>query len=843
MVVSMTHPATSELAANVVMRLRGLGYSNSLLQEDYAFPDWFTEANEERQLLAAAFGQTPISYDSALIGVALANGLSGHSLVNSLRALGAPVLLEINGDEVREWAVSRSESEHLLIGAYRANEVQRLFVERGAEWRPEALLRSKNIGSFVWHRQLGLFDGLVPELESQIQSKLDPLLRDALATTETAYRETSGKSPSPESLFKLVFWLLTAKVFSDRRVPGFEHLAHDPDPDKLIGAVATHYKEAIPMLLNRRSRHVAASKIWTNLDFRHLSVDVLAQIWSDTLVDRVARKRLGIHRTPRSVVRYMVERTPLTMTGDDTKIVFEPCCGSASFLIGAMAHLRQQLFGMSPEERHTYFGRHLAGAEQEPFGIEISKLALTLSDFPNPDGWDIKPMDVFQDGAMAAQLRSSAVVFCNPPFEEFSEDQRRQYKLSTVLKPAELLNRVLFGLHPDGVIGFVLPRLFIDGKLYASTREAVAKRFAKIELTILPDRVFNADAEIAVLIASDPRPHDVTRVDFRTVKDDADSWMEFERRYAVSSQNSATLSPAEARASLLVPELPNVWEHLRDNQRLRQFVDGIHRGLRWNEPMTSQDPKTRKRVETGKRLEYELENEEPGYLRGVASNTKFTVFEVPRLKFLSIRKEHRSTNAWRLPWGKPKVIYGKSARSRGRWRLVAFPDSAGVSCYQTYVAIWPKDGAYDEVVLAAILNSPVANAFIATREGKTDITMETVEAIPMPALSVKQVDRIRLLVENYQSAIQPGLIGNVPATVDPELLLKEVDAIVLEGYDLPPRLEKELLEFFSGEERQTAHPFGDYIPAGCDLAFSLSRFLAPNFGGLTPAEFLRLTGN
>ena len=115
----MTNLGNNALATDIVSRLRGLGYSSALLQENYAFSDWFSSVNEERTLLAAAFGQTPISYDSALIGVAAGNGLRGRSLVNAFRAFGAPVLLEIDDDRVHEWAVSRSEREHLLIGTYR----------------------------------------------------------------------------------------------------------------------------------------------------------------------------------------------------------------------------------------------------------------------------------------------------------------------------------------------------------------------------------------------------------------------------------------------------------------------------------------------------------------------------------------------------------------------------------------------------------------------------------------------------------------------------------------------------------------------------------------------------
>ena len=83
----------SRAALAIVHGLRQLGYRDSLLQENYALADWF-EQKQERRLVAAAFGETPASYDSACIGVIAANGIREHALVNGFRSLGAPILLE-----------------------------------------------------------------------------------------------------------------------------------------------------------------------------------------------------------------------------------------------------------------------------------------------------------------------------------------------------------------------------------------------------------------------------------------------------------------------------------------------------------------------------------------------------------------------------------------------------------------------------------------------------------------------------------------------------------------------------------------------------------------------------
>lgn len=816
--------------ARLIAGLQALGYRGPLLQENYAFPDWF-DRQHERVAVAAAFGQTPISYESACIGIVRANGACGQDLVNGFRSLGAPILLEIDDQQIREWAVSRVENRHELITTFHTDHVENVFAQRAQDWNRATLMRAKNVGSFGWERQANLFSGLLPELEGQIQAQLDPLLRQTLAETRRVHVAATGRQPDPEHLFKLVFWTLTAKVFRDRKVHGFATLS--PDPDAVLAAVARQYRVTPPRLLTKEARRTAATLIWEDLDFRNLSVEVLSQIWSTTLVDADTRRRLGIHRTPRTIVRYIIERVPFSPSGDDQRIVFEPCCGSAAFLIGAMQALRQNLFGASSAERHKYFVNHLAGVEYDPFGAEISTLALTLADFPNRNGWKVKTADVFAPGAMTDELRTAGVVLCNPPFEDFTVQERAGYQLISIKKPAELLHRVLNDLHPDGVLGFVLPVNAIDGLSYADVRERLAQRFGSLEFTVLPDKAFEADAEVALLIAKEPIPHDVTQVGYRRVKDDIASWQAFDRENRVSAESSANYGLTDARQGFRIPDLPEVWSYLLHYKTLGE-VAAIHRGVEWNLPLEPSDE--------GIGYKDVLVRSGPttGYRLGVPPKAKFNVFETPHLAYLSVKPEYHRGNAWRRDWDRPKAILNKSTKSRGNWRIAAFADREGVTCYQTFVGVWPKTPDYDEVVLAAILNSPVANGFVATREGKTDITLEVLRLIPMPVLLDAQRERLRALVDRYISSLALPLLGGEFPAGDPETLLKEIDALVLDGYRMPPRLERKVLDFFAGEQRPVNHGFSDYFPADFDVFLSLSEYLDPRITGATVGSLVKL---
>lgn len=824
--------------AEVIAGLREIGYQDELLEENYKFRDYFDSRNEERQINAITFGQTPISYDSACIGVALSNGLREQTLVNQYRALGAPILLEVDNYEVREWAVSRNENQHGLVARYPADRIKQMIESRAPSWKPQPLLRDKNIGKFDWAPQLGLFAGLLPELEEHIQKYLEPLLNNALATTKAVYQESSSTKRDPDSaqLFKLIFWILTAKVFHDRRVSGFISLG--ADPDDILSAVARRYDEDVPQLLTRKAREAAVGCIWNELDFRNLSVEVLSQIWTTLLVDRETKQRLGIHRTPRTIVRYIVERIPLEHTGDDPRIILEPCSGSAVFLIGIMNVLRPRLFAMSPAERHTYFTKHLAGIEKEPFGVEISHLALALSDFPNLSGWtrNIIPGDVFESDVLPAYTRRAGVVLCNPPFEHFEPDERERYQKHSIWKPAELLNRVLDDLHHRGVLGFVLPRNIVDGQAYSQIRERLARRFASIELTVLPDKVFEADTEVGLLIAKEPIPHDACRITFSKVNDDHGAWEQFKLMHEVSSSYAVDISVEVATQRFAIPELPEVWDFLNSYPTLNS-VATLHRGIQWSELLTKEG------VETGHRAAVvrKKQPDEEGFRRGVAPKTKFNVFETPPMSYLSLRPDdlYGKGTLYNYDWDKPKAILNKSTRSRRRWRISAFADSEGVTFYQTYIGVWPNTDDYDELLLAAILNSPVANAFVATREGKTDITVETLSLIPTPIFTESQRDKLRSLIRRYQEITYLPFMMNAPD--DPSRLLIEIDALVLDGYRMPPRLERQLLDFFRGhgKDRPVLHDFNDYFPPDHDIYFSLSDYLSPDFTAATAGELLK----
>lgn len=208
------------------------------------------------------------------------------------------------------------------------------------------------------------------------------------------------------------------------------------------------------------------------------------------------------------------------------------------------------------------------------------------------------------------------------------------------------------------------------------------------------------------------------------------------------------------------------------------------------------------------------------------------------MQYLNVQENEQRRNSWKnYDWSKPKAIAPKARVSRGHWRMVAFPDREGVYCHHTFYGVWPKDARHDEVTLSAILNSPVANAFVATSEGNRDITAEVLRLIPVPVFSPVQRKRLHALVARYQTSIA-AMPLNMPENA--ERLLLEIDAVVLDAYHMPPRLERKLLDYFNDNERKVFdHDFKNYYPATFDVFVSLSQYLDPRFAKATVGELLR----
>jgi hypothetical protein len=134
--------------------------------------------------------------------------------------------------------------------------------------------------------------------------------------------------------------------------------------------------------------------------------------------------------------------------------------------------------------------------------------------------------------------------------------------------------------------------------------------------------------------------------------------------------------------------------------------------------------------------------------------------------------------------------------------------------------------------IEAVVNSPVANGFVLSFEGTRDIKKSTLERLPFPYLSSSDAERLGALVRELRAYLAAD--GNDPlnrASWERQArnMLLRIDAEVLRLYDLPPRLEKALLESFQGEQRRVPFPFTGYYEEGFSPQLPLWMLTSPEF--------------
>ena len=348
--------------------------------------------------------------------------------------------------------------------------------------------------------------GLIQVIEEVVHEKLDDLLIEVLAICKSVYQEYHDTAVDYDALVRLVFRLIAAKLLGDRQHSG-KWLSSNAQ--EVIREVENFYFQKIPpqpVLDDIHVQNAAWNRIRSAFSFQNLSVEALAYIYENTLVNPDIRKKLGIHATAYLIAEYVVQQLPFKDLPLDECRVFEPFAGHAPFLIAALSKLRTMLpAGMSIEQRHDYFVRMLSGMESLAFACEVAGYSLILADYPNPNGWRIEKANVFTSPKLNDYLTQANIVLCNPPYERFSKNERQAYaSLHSVNKAIEALNRVL--ARPPKMLGFVLPRTFIDGQRYIEVRRRIAKLYNDISFVALPDNAFNySDVETVLLIAHGER--------------------------------------------------------------------------------------------------------------------------------------------------------------------------------------------------------------------------------------------------------------------------------------------------------------------------------------------------
>jgi N-6 DNA Methylase len=765
--------------------LRECGYRADLLQTDFSF-------GKDQTVPLVGFAQSPADSRSACVAV-LSGGRGPRIEVEACRPLGTPLVFVCSQDMLQWWKQGASSAEYL--DSVPAKDVDRFFHDHREDFSPDAVYRAKTWGRFQKAYQLNFVDlGLMPLVEEQVGKTLGRLIESNVSELKGRLGWEEVNSEQGHWLLQTVFWLVSAKILRDKQVQSFEDLDLN-DVEKVFERLGNHYGTKPLVAGSKKKLEALRESAHTVSQFSSLvltTTEALAYVYENTLLSEETRSALGTHSTPSFLVDYVVgnladwiEEIPV-----NERSVFEPSCGHAAFLVSAMRLLTEMLPAekATPSRRRPYLRSRLHGTDVDPFALELARLSLTLTDIPNPDGWDLKTQDMFLGDDLAKQATGTTLLLANPPFDNFTSQEQKRYReqgsnVRFLNKSVETLWRTLPNLPEGGVFGVVLPLTVLHSDNARDLRKFLVTECELKEICLFPDKVFSfSDAESAIVVGRHRRTSAKNTVCYRRVRERGLG--SFRSDYSVPSTRTVAQSRfcADASFSLSLPELEDLWSSCASNPKLRDVAlvgQGlIYRGVNLPSGSTTY---SRERF-AGARRGFVLF--EPG----------LQLHELPRDRWMNlnpavIRRPMSGTTV-----GTPQVLLNYAPASRGPWRLKALVDREGHPVTSRFIAVRPQNSQYTIETLWALLNSPIANAFAYSHLGKRDNLVGEIRKIPLPKTS--SFEGVERAAREYLAATSSG----TEAAALKRLLL-QVDSEVLKLYSLPLDLEQRVLGLFTDWER------------------------------------------
>jgi len=465
----------------------------------------------------------------------------------------------------------------------------------------------------------------------------------------------------------------------------------------------------------------------------------------------------------------------------------------------------------------------LIGIEEDSFAIEIARLSLTLADIPNKDGWDIRNKDIYKTDVLQNLAKQTTILLCNPPFGNFSKKEK--YKgIKTGNKAAEVLAQTLQGMNDDSVFGIIVPQGFLHKKNLAGLREYILKNFEIRTICNLPDNVFAEAKHLSTVLLGRKRKSEKDITYIRVPKSGLNN---FKTQYQAKEETVAKQELYKSEnCSFRVPDLKEIWEYCKEYDCLSDIADAGQglvfkgRDLPPNSITVSHDP---------------FEGNVKGFC-SYGKNIKIT--ELPNEVYMNLSSDVIRRPQWGTAKGIQQILLNYARVSNTPWRLKALIDKKGHPVNSNFIVIRPiENGIWTLNSLWALSNSPFANAFAYCNSMERHNTAGMMRSMPVPFVS-QDLSRLEKLVEEYfelsKKQKQFALGSEDKPKNKKESCLLKIDAEVLRLYDLPPRLEKQLLDFFAGYKREGVDfDFHDYYPKEFNSYIPLRMFISKEFKNST----------
>ncbi len=819
------------------------GYEGSRLATDYNF-------DGETAPLVGFFGR-PWDARSACVAAVDSKGDTRASAATCY-SLGTPTVFVCRGDGFDCWTMSGDgPAQNKPI---EAQEIRGFFQTHADDLSPETIYAAKTRRPVAAQRQLWFVDvGLMPAVERHTGKALHRLVEGAIQDLSAELGGQLRTRKALTDLYKTVFWLLAAKLLNEKDVENFKRIDLK-NVDEVFDRVGRHYADTATLPPGGKKWRAAIDAVAANIaswgNLGNISAEALGYLYEQALVDkkpkgarakkipkgRDIRRELGIHSTPPVLVDHMLAQlwTLIEQIPPVDRRVFEPACGHGAFLVAALRWLREYSGVQEGIDRHRYLRDRLYGVEVDSFARELCKLSLTLADVPHRNSWRIDQNDMFAPSVLKNAASQCTVLLANPPYEPFRVTEKNRYQkagepVTAITKAVEMLKRTLPHLQPGGVFGIVMPQGVLHDKESAEIRKLLLTDFQLSEISLFADNLFEeSDHEVAVLMGRRLEPTGSSTLMYRRVREHG--MAAFKEQLAFSSEGEVPQASftTVAPVSLLLPDLPEVWDYLEDAPKLVACAK-IQQGFQF---LNEAKLKGRKVASRSRRA---------GWAKAILrADTDYGIWALPQTCWIDVSKKNFRRPGAATTLGTPQVILNYAPVAREAWRLKAVVDEKGHAVSSRFLVFRPKPGGLPLRVLWAILNSPVANAYAYCFSGKRETLVKEWRAFPLPPIPPGRARGIAGAATEYLAAVRKAQDAFMKP-IDKEAVrqaLLGMDAEVLRLYDLPPRLERQLLDVFQCIERKgVGCEFKGYYQSDLDAFVPLHELISDEYARSTMEEF------
>jgi len=699
------------------------------------------------------------------------------AVLEQARYLTAPLAVIKTPDDVQLFSVQKAIALTPLASGT-INDFAGKFKSRIADISPAALLNIK-----LSSRKHDLFDvGLWPWAESITSERLVKLLEALVVEATGDLKERNRDSePAKRAVIRLIFHLFACRVLQDKQLISSSddpvaalQTAHDEFSDNIDPGVAKS------SYVSRAMINSISEKLRTRFAFSSLTSEMLGTAYENSLVTAKLRRERGIYYTPRSITSYILSQLPIESIDEEDRYLCDPCCGSGSFMLAGFDRLSALLPSeWTPSRRHQYLRARLIGFDIDDFATEIATLSLVLADVYNKNGWKIRIADATKLGTSDTRKKPSIIV-TNPPFRHTKQSGHRREIA------ADILINMIDLLAENGLMGVVLPQSLLDSGAGERARSIMLEKCDILEIDLLASGLFFSAAEVAVVLLRKRRTGELKLAGVTTVREVRASEIHafknnrtFTRTYSADSQKWKI---NEGQTFIASPLL-ELWDRLKTTCSPLRRSAKLMAGLQLNESDTSS-------------VHFQQRNGDKRYVDRLEVLRPFALLpddDGNKYKWLAYGP-HLRRSADPAVFEAEKVLFNSNRNPGSIWRIVAaiapkelyFSDN-----FHAAVPIHPKV-TVDEI--AAVLNSPIANAWFDAHCRKRKVVLRTLGDLPFPLFSSDERKQIKSLVSEIRASVlskwsakNSGLYDDKMSPADRSFELRsQLDMIVANGYGLSP---------------------------------------------------------